>query len=90
MSTEKIIADWKQNKFKPVYWLEGEESFYIDQVVEYAEHSVLSEAEAGFNLTVFYGKDASWTEVVNACRRYLPCFRQAGSDFEGSTANARH
>lgn len=70
MSTEKIIADWKQNKFKPVYWLEGEEAYYIDQVVEYAEHSILSEAEAGFNLTVFYGKDANWSEVVNACRRY--------------------
>ncbi|MBX2921206.1 MAG: DNA polymerase III subunit delta [Chitinophagaceae bacterium] len=70
MSTEKIIADWKQKKFKPVYWLEGEEAYYIDRVVEYAERSVLSEEEAGFNLTVFYGKDASWSDVVNACRRY--------------------
>lgn len=75
MSTEKIITDWKQQKFKPVYWLEGEEAYYIDQVVDYAEHSVLTEAEAGFNLTVFYGKDASWSEVVNACRRY-PMFSE--------------
>ncbi|HRO47037.1 DNA polymerase III subunit delta [Agriterribacter sp.] len=70
MSVEKIITDWKQKKFGPVYWLEGEESFYIDQLVEYAEHHILSEAEAGFNLSVFYGRDANWADLINACRRY--------------------
>ena len=69
-STEKIIADWKKKVFHPVYWLEGEESFYIDQVVQYAERSILSESEASFNLSVFYGKDANWADVINACRRY--------------------
>ncbi len=70
MPAEKIIAEWKKGVFKPIYWLEGEESFFIDQVMEYAEHHILSEAEAGFNLTVFYGKDADWALVVNACMRY--------------------
>lgn len=70
MSAEKIIADWKQKKFKPVYWLEGEEPFFIDEVVNYAEHKILSESEASFNLTVFYGKDADWASVVNACMGY--------------------
>jgi len=41
MSAEKIIADWKQKKFKPLYWLEGEEPFFIDEVVDYAEHKIL-------------------------------------------------
>lgn len=75
MSAEKIIADWKKKQFKPIYWLEGEESFFIDQVVDYAEHHILSEAEAGFNLTIFYGKDADWASVVNACMRY-PMFAE--------------
>jgi len=75
MSVEKILGDWKKLKFKPVYWLEGEEEYYIDQLVQYAEHQILSEAEAGFNLTVFYGKDADWTAVINACRRY-PMFAE--------------
>lgn len=70
MSIEKIITDWKQKKFEPVYWLEGEENFYIDQLVEYAEHHILAESEAGFNLSVFYGKDAVWPDLINACRRY--------------------
>ena len=70
MSAEKIIADWKQKKFKPLYWLEGEEPFFIDEVVDYAEHNLLSESEASFNLTIFYGKDADWANVVNACMGY--------------------
>ena len=55
MSAEKIIGDWKKKVFKPVYWLEGEEDYYIDLVVNYAEHKILSDSEAGFNLSVFYG-----------------------------------
>lgn len=75
MSVESIIQDWKKSSFKPLYWLEGEEEYYIDKAVDYAEHQLLSEAEASFNLTVFYGKDAQWAEVVNACSRY-PMFAE--------------
>lgn len=70
MSVEKIIGDWKKKNFKPVYWLEGEEDYFIDKAVEYAEHHILDENEASFNLSIFYGKDANWAEVLNACRRY--------------------
>ncbi len=70
MSAEKIIADWKQKKFKPLYWLEGDEPFFIDEVVDYAEHKILNESEASFNLSVFYGKDADWANIVNACMGY--------------------
>ena len=75
MSAEKIISDWKNKNFKPVYWLEGEEPFFIDEVINYAEHNLLSESEASFNLTVFYGRDADWPTVVNACMRY-PMFAE--------------
>lgn len=75
MSAEKIIADLKKGNYKTVYWLEGDEEFFIDKVVQYAEHHILSEGEAGFNLTVFYGKDTEWADVINACRRY-PMFSE--------------
>ncbi|HQW84302.1 MAG TPA: DNA polymerase III subunit delta [Ferruginibacter sp.] len=75
MSAEKIIGDWKKKSFKNIYWLEGEEDYYIDMVIDYAEHKILDEAEAGFNLTVFYGKDTDWATVVNACKRY-PMFAE--------------
>ena len=75
MLANSIISDWKKGVFKPVYWLEGEEEYFIDKVINYAEKQILSEAEAGFNLTVFYGKDADWPSVINACRRY-PMFAE--------------
>ncbi len=70
MSVEKILGDWKKKLFKPVYWLEGEEDYFIDKIISYAESRILTESEASFNLTVFYGKDAAWADVVNACMRY--------------------
>jgi DNA polymerase-3 subunit delta len=75
MSVDKIIGDWKKKAFKPVYWFEGEEEYFINRLINYAEHSILSESEAEFNLTVFYGKDADWASVINACRRY-PMFAE--------------
>lgn len=75
MSAEKILSDWKKNSFKPIYWLEGEEAYFIDVLVDYAEKKLLTEAEAEFNLTIFYGKDAEWADVVNACKRY-PMFAE--------------
>lgn len=70
MSSAAIIESWKSEKFSPIYWLEGNEDFFIDQIVQYAEHEILNEDASQFNLTVFYGKDADWTDVLNACRRY--------------------
>jgi DNA polymerase-3 subunit delta len=75
MSVPRIISDWKKNIFKPLYWLEGDEEFFIDEIMNYAEKEILSPADAGFNLTVFYGKDANWPDVINACRRY-PMFAE--------------
>lgn len=75
MSAEKIIGDWKKNIFKPIYWLEGEESYYIDKILQYAEHHILTPSESEFNLSIFYGKDAQWATVVNACNRF-PMFAE--------------
>lgn len=75
MLANSIISEWKKQIFKPIYWLEGEEEYFIDQVVTYAEKQILNESESGFNLTVFYGKDADWASIINACRRY-PMFAE--------------
>jgi len=70
VTVEKILGDWKQKRFRPIYWLEGEEEYYIDELMNFAEHHILSEAEASFNLSIFYGKDAFWADIINACRKY--------------------
>lgn len=75
MNTDKIIGTWEKGNFKPVYWFQGESEFHIDQLMQYAEHNILKPEEAGFNLTVFYGKDAAWADILNACRRY-PMFAE--------------
>ena len=75
MLANTIISDWKKGTYKPVYWLEGEEEYFIDKVMKYAESNILKESETGFNLSVFYGKDADWAAVINACRRY-PMFAE--------------
>ena len=75
MSADQIIRDWKKKIYKPVYWLEGEEEYFINEVMDFAEHQILPEEEKSFNLTIFYGKDADWASVVNACRRY-PMFAE--------------
>jgi DNA polymerase-3 subunit delta len=75
MSAEKILNDWKRKLYKPIYWLEGDEEYFIDKVMDFAEHRIMNEAEAPFNLSIFYGKDAVWSDVVNACMRY-PMFAE--------------
>lgn len=75
MTELAIIDSWKSKKFKPLYWLEGNEDFFIDEIVQFAEHQILTESESSFNLSVFYGKDANWADIINACRRY-PVFAE--------------
>ena len=70
MSADTILQSWKKAEFAPVYWLQGEEDYYNDLIMNYAEHHILSAAEAEFNLTVFYGRDADWASVENACKSY--------------------
>lgn len=75
MSVEQIISDWKRGATHPVYWLEGEEPYYIDRLTDYAEHELLPPEQISFNLTIFYGKDSKADDVLNACRRY-PMFAE--------------
>lgn len=70
MNSNELIKDLKNRKFKPVYLLHGEESFYIDQISDYIEENVLSTAEKSFNQTVFYGKDSDPMSILNAAKRY--------------------
>ncbi|HEU4469482.1 MAG TPA: DNA polymerase III subunit delta [Flavisolibacter sp.] len=75
MTLEKLLSDLKKAAYKPVYWLEGDEEFFIDQVIEYAEQQILPAAEKEFNLTICYGRDTAWTDLLNTCRKY-PMFAE--------------
>jgi DNA polymerase-3 subunit delta len=75
MSVEQILNEWSRKTYKPVYWLEGEEPYYIDKLTQFAEHHILPADQSSFNLSVFYGRDAKVDEVINACKRY-PMFHE--------------
>lgn len=66
----KIVKDINEKKIKPVYFLMGEEPYYIDKLSDYIEENVLTEEEKGFNQTVFYGRDVTIEDIVSTCKRY--------------------
>lgn len=65
-----IINDIKNGNFKPIYFLMGEEPYYIDKISEYIENNVLDEAEKGFNQTVMYGRDVAIDEIILSAKRF--------------------
>jgi DNA polymerase-3 subunit delta len=70
MTADDILKDLKNRKYKPLYLLHGDEPYFIDQVSNFVEDQLLSEAERGFNQTVLYGKDTEIMTVLNAAKRY--------------------
>ena len=66
----KIVNDIKAGNIKPIYFLMGEESYYIDKLSDYIEENVLSEEEKGFNQTVLYGRDVTIEDIVSNAKRY--------------------
>ncbi len=70
MKYEDIISDLKKNIYRPIYFLMGDEPYYIDRITEYIQTHVLTESEKSFNLTVLYGKDTDIGTVINTAKRY--------------------
>jgi DNA polymerase-3 subunit delta len=70
MTYESILADLKKKKYYPIYFLMGDESYYIDKITDYIASNVVSESEKAFNQVVLYGKDVSISEVINAAKRF--------------------
>jgi DNA polymerase-3 subunit delta len=67
---EEIISDLKKRIFKPVYFLAGEEPYYIDLITDYIEEHVLEDGEKSFNQAVYYGEDTTVTSIIETARRF--------------------
>lgn len=70
MSYEKILSDIKNKMYSPIYFLSGEESYYIDEISNYIEESILSEIEKEFNQNVLYGRDIDVPTLVSYAKRF--------------------
>jgi len=66
----KIINDIKAGNIKPIYFLMGDEPYYIDKLTEYIEQNILQEHERDFNQTILYGRDVTIEDVVGNAKRY--------------------
>lgn len=67
---KEIVSEIKRGNPKPIYFLMGEEPYYIDRISQYIAENVLTEDERGFNQMVLYGKDTSVDEVVANAKRF--------------------
>jgi len=66
----KIVNDIKSGTIRPIYFLMGEEPYYIDKLSDYIEQNVLTEEEKGFNQTILYGRDVSIDDIISSAKRY--------------------
>ncbi len=67
---DEIISDLRKRIYKPVYFLAGEEPYYIDLITEFIENNVLDESERSFNQLIIYGDDTSVAAIVETSRRF--------------------
>ncbi|WP_456423613.1 DNA polymerase III subunit delta [Lutibacter sp.] len=66
----KIVSDIKNRNIKPIYFLMGEEPYYIDKISEFIENNILTEEEKGFNQMVLYGRDVTIDEIIDNAKRF--------------------
>lgn len=70
MDYNDIINELKKKVYRPVYFLSGEEPYFIDAVSDYIENNILDESEKEFNQTVLYGRDVDTLTVISAAKRF--------------------
>lgn len=65
-----IIKDLQKGVYAPVYFLQGEEPFFIDNITQHIEQNVLDESQKSFNQYILYGKEIAFTDMLNVARKY--------------------
>jgi DNA polymerase III subunit delta len=70
MEYKEIIGDLKKKKYSPIYFLSGEEPYFIDIIADFVEKNVLDENEREFNLSVLYGRDVDVQTIISEAKRY--------------------
>ena len=70
ITCDDILKELRAKQYRPVYYLMGEEPYYIDLIADYITDNILTETEKEFNLTVVYGADVDIATVINAAKRY--------------------
>ena len=69
-SPHKVVTDLKNGKYSNIYFLHGDEPYYIDLITEYVEKNIIDNSEKDFNLTVMYGKDQLLSNILLQAKRF--------------------
>ena len=67
---DSVMSELKARHFKPIYYLMGDESYYIDKISDWIAENVLQPEERDFNQTVLFGSDVNASQIVDAAKRY--------------------
>ncbi len=70
MKFNEILANLRKKVYQPVYFLMGDETYFIDEICDYIANNVLDESEKEFNQTVLYGKDTDVATIISVAKRY--------------------
>jgi len=70
MNFDQIISSLEKKQYKPVYFLTGEQAYYIDEISNYIENNVLDESEKDFNQTIVYGRDTNEHTIISSAKRF--------------------
>lgn len=70
ITCDDILRELRSKQYRPIYYLMGEEAYYIDLISDYIMDNVLTDMEKEFNLSVVYGADVDIATVINAAKRY--------------------
>ena len=65
-----VLQELKENIYRPIYFLQGEETFYIDEISDFIEKNCLEEAQKGFNQIILYGKDVDVSTILSNAKRF--------------------
>ena len=67
---QEILSQLQKKQYKTVYLLYGQEAYFIDKITDYISQNVLTEAEKGFNQSIFYGRDVTASQIIETAKRY--------------------
>lgn len=70
MTFDNIMADLRAGKYRPVYFLMGEEPFFIDGITDFLAGQILSESEKAFNQLILYGRDTDIGNIISSARKF--------------------
>lgn len=70
MKFDEILTNLRKKVYQPVYFLMGDETYFIDEICDYIANNVLDESEKEFNQSILYGKDTDVATIISEAKRF--------------------